>query len=87
MDVLVVDVGGSQVKMLASAATESRAFESGKELTPSVLVREVRERTTDWNYDVISLGYPGSVDARGPSADPGNLGDGWVRFDFSKGGE
>jgi len=84
MDVLVVDVGGSQVKMLASAATEPRAFDSGKDFTPSLLVREVRERTPDWNYDVISIGYPGSVDARGPSAEPGNLGDGWVRFDFSK---
>jgi polyphosphate glucokinase len=84
MDVLVVDVGGSHVKMLASAAPEPRTFDSGKELTPTRLVSEVRERTADWNYDVISLGYPGAVDAHGPSAEPGNLGGGWVRFDFSK---
>jgi polyphosphate glucokinase len=84
MDVLVVDVGGSHVKMLASAATEPRRFDSGKDLTPSVLVKEVTERTSGWNYDVISLGYPGSVDAHGPSNEPGNLGEGWVRFDFSK---
>ena len=84
MDVLVVDVGGSQVKMLASSESEPRAFESGKHLTPAVLVSNVREATADWNYDVISLGYPGSADARGPSAEPGNLGGGWVGFDFSK---
>jgi polyphosphate glucokinase len=84
MDVLVVDVGGSQVKMLASSESEPRAFESGNDLTPAVLVSNVREATAGWNYDVISIGYPGSVDAHGPSAEPGNLGDGWVRFDFSK---
>jgi len=84
MDVLVVDVGGSQVKMLASSASEPRTFDSGKGMTPSVLVSEVQARAADWNYDVISLGYPGSVDARGPRAEPGNLGCGWVRFDFSK---
>jgi len=84
MDVLVVDIGGSQIKMRASGTAESRTFDSAKDLTPHALVESVRESTADWKYDVISLGYPGAVDARGPRAEPGNLGDGWVRFDFSK---
>jgi polyphosphate glucokinase len=84
MNVLVVDIGGSRVKMLATGAAEPRAFDSGPQLTPQALVDNVREATTDWKYDVISIGYPGVVDAHGPSAEPGNLGDGWVRFDFSR---
>jgi polyphosphate glucokinase len=84
MDVLVVDIGGSRVKMLATGTAEPRAFDSGPELTPHALVHIVRESTTDWKYDVVSIGYPGAVDANGPRAEPGNLGEGWVRFDFSK---
>jgi polyphosphate glucokinase len=84
MDVLVVDIGGSQVKMRTSASIEPKTFDSGKDLTPGRLVEQVRESTADWNYDVVSLGYPGAVDASGPRAEPGNLGGGWVRFDFSK---
>ena len=84
MDVLVVDIGGSLVKMLATGTAEPRAFDSGPELTPQALVRIVRESTTDWKYDVLSIGYPGAVYANGPRAEPGNLGEGWVRFDFSK---
>ena len=84
MDVLVVDIGGSQVKMRTSGAQESRTFDSGKDLTPQLLVARVRESTDDWKYDVISVGYPGAVDVSGPRAEPGNLGTGWVRFDFAK---
>jgi polyphosphate glucokinase len=82
MDVLVIDVGGSHVKFLASDAAEPRHFDSGSTLTPETLVARVREMTEDWRYDVISLGIPGSVDARGPRKEPGNLGDGWIGFDF-----
>jgi hypothetical protein len=84
MDVLVVDIGGSHVKMLATGATAPRRFESGRELTPQALVAQVREAAFDWPHEVISLGYPGAVDASGPSAQAGNLGAGWLRFDFSK---
>ena len=82
MDVLVIDVGGSYVKMLATGAKEPRRFDSGPDLTPERLVDRVTESTRDWHHDVISLGYPGAVDARGPRAEPGNLGPGWVGFDF-----
>jgi polyphosphate glucokinase len=84
MDVLVVDIGGSHVKMLASNQDEPRSFDSGPGLTPHALVETVASAASDWKYDVISLGYPGAVDANGPRAEPGNLGDGWVRFDFAK---
>jgi polyphosphate glucokinase len=84
MDVLVIDIGGSHVKMLASGATEARRFDSGRELTPQALVAQVLEAASDWPHEVISLGYPGAVDANGPSAEAGNLGPGWLRFDFSK---
>ncbi len=88
MDVLVVDIGGSHVKVYAPMSSgrkgerELRRFESGA-LTPQTLVERVREMTADWHYDVISLGYPGAIDQHGPRAEPGNLGGGWVGFDFA----
>ncbi len=81
---LVIDVGGSQVKMLATGAPEERRFHSGPGLTPDTLVQRVRELTLDWHHDAISLGYPGAVDAEGAAAEPGNLGGGWVGFDFAR---
>ncbi len=84
MEVLVVDVGGSHVKMLASCRHEPRRFDSGEDLTPQLLVDRVLQTTADWKFDVISIGLPGVVDANGPRAEPGNLGPGWVRFDFAK---
>ena len=82
MDVLVIDVGGSHVKLLVSDVTEPRRFDSGPGLTPDTLVARVREATSDWHYDVISLGIPAVVDTRGARKEPGNLGDGWIGFAF-----
>jgi polyphosphate glucokinase len=82
VDVLVIDVGGSHVKVMASSASEPRRFDSDSDLSPERLVGRVRELTSDWRYEAVSLGIPGSVDARGPRKEPGNLGDGWVGFDF-----
>ncbi len=88
MDVLVVDVGGSHVKMLVSGeragALEPRRFVSGAHLTPDVLVTGARDLAKDWHYDVVSLGFPGAVGAHGPRAEPGNLGEGWIGFDFEQ---
>jgi polyphosphate glucokinase len=83
MDVLVIDVGGTHVKMCVSGASERR-FDSGPELTPEELVRQVRDATQDWTYQAISLGVPGCVGADGLGAEPGNLGPGWVGFDFEQ---
>jgi len=82
MDVLVVDIGGSRVKLKVSNGNEVRRFESGPDLTPQTTVARVQELTADWRFDAISIGYPGTVNANGPSAEPGNLGCGWVEFDF-----
>lgn len=83
MNILVVDVGGTHVKLLARGQSEPRKFDSGPDLNPGALVHRVREHVRGWKFDVISLGYPGRVGGDGPEAEPGNLGDGWVGFDFA----
>src|SRR5215207_8937399 len=69
--------------MIATGADEPRRFKSGRYLVPQVLVGEVKRHTADWRYDVITIGYPGAVTGEHPSAEPGNLGRGWVGFDFA----
>lgn len=81
--ILAIDIGGTKVKVLASGETEPRKFESGKRLTPAQMVEQVRELTADWEYEAISIGYPGLVGDHGPRSEPGNLGSGWVGFDFA----
>ncbi len=83
MKVLVVDIGGSHVKLLASDQSEPRRFDSGQDLAPQPLVERVRAHARGWEYNVIALGYPGAVGPDGPVAEPGNLGQGWVGFDFA----
>lgn len=80
--VLVVDVGGSHVKCLVSGATFDRYFDSGPGMDPPHMVDRVLEITSDWRYDVVSIGYPGPVRGGQPSQDPHNLAPGWVGFDF-----
>ena len=84
MDVLVIDVGGSHVKLRVSSGETSRRFESGPELTPQAFLDGVAARTAGWHYDVISMGFPGVVGKDRPEAEPGNLGDGWIGFDFER---
>jgi polyphosphate glucokinase len=84
MDVLVLDVGGTRVKIGASSTDATRRFRSGTTLTPETLVERVTALTSDWTCDVVAIGYPGSVDEHGPAAEPANLGPGWVGFDFEK---
>ena len=81
-NVLVVDVGGTSVKILATGQSEGRSFSSGPKLTPKQMVSKVKTLAGDWNYDVASLGYPGPVLRDRPIAEPYNLGRGWVGFDF-----
>ena len=84
MKVLVVDVGGTHVKVLASGQDEARKFDSGPDLAPRSMVRQVKKITGDWDYDVVSVGYPGPVLHNRPVAEPHNLGCGWVGFDFER---
>ncbi len=83
VNVLVVDVGGTSVKFRLSTAAEVRKFPSGPDLTPGMLVEKVKEETSDWQFDVVSLGYPGTVAGGRTVSEPGNLGSGWVGFDFA----
>jgi polyphosphate glucokinase len=82
-DVLVVDVGGTSVKILGSGQSEIRSFRSGPTLTPRRMVSGVKKLAADWRYDVVSIGYPGPVLQGRPTAEPVNLGHGWVGFDFA----
>jgi hypothetical protein len=81
--ILTVDIGGTKVKILATGQTEPRKAPTGKEFTPSKLVETVRELAHGWDYEAISIGYPGQVGSHGPRSEPGNLGPGWVGFDFA----
>lgn len=82
MRVLAVDVGGTNVKILATGQTEPRRFPSGPKMTAKHMVAGVKEITKDWKYDVVSIGYPGPVHRGRPAVEPHNLGRGWVGFDF-----
>jgi polyphosphate glucokinase len=84
MDVLVIDVGGTHVKILATGQTEKREFDSGPKMTAQQMVAGVRKLAGDWSYDVVSIGYPGPVLHHRPVAEPRNLGPGWMGFDFRK---
>jgi polyphosphate glucokinase len=87
--VLVVDVGGTHVKLcLRSRGKDNRGklvrFTSGPKLAAKEMVDEVRRLTADWPYDAVTVGYPGLVYRGRIAAEPHNLGHGWVGFDFEK---
>lgn len=82
MKVLVVDVGGTHVKVLATGKTEAREFVSGPTMTPKRMVSGVKKLIADWEYEVVSMGYPGAVLHNRPIAEPHNLAAGWVGFRF-----
>ena len=84
MKVLVVDVGGTHVKILATGQKQPCKLASGPTLTPRQMVSEVREAASKWGYDVLSIGYPGPVLRGRPVAEPHHLGRGWVGFNFEK---
>ncbi|HXU19675.1 MAG TPA: ROK family protein [Verrucomicrobiae bacterium] len=82
--VLVIDVGGTHVKVLATGQREEREIPSGSAMTASKMVRDVKRVAKDWKYDHVSIGYPGPVLHGRPLHEPYNLGGGWVGFDFGK---
>lgn len=84
MKILTIDVGGTHVKVLTTEASEPRKVASGSKMTATQMVVAVRELAAGWDYDVISIGYPGPVLHGKPLAEPKNLGAGWVGFDFAK---
>ncbi len=82
MGVLSIDIGGTNVKILATGQETPRKFPSGPKLTPHEMVREVQKLAGDWKYDVVAIGYPGLVSGGKPYLEPHNLGPGWVGFDY-----
>jgi polyphosphate glucokinase len=82
--VLVVDVGGTSIKLLATGQKEVRKFPSGPKMTPETMVRVAKKTAKDWDYDVVSIGYPGPVVHGRPLREPHNLAPGWVNFDFQQ---
>jgi polyphosphate glucokinase len=82
MNVLVIDVGGTNVKILATAQGTPRKLPSGVKMTPQQMVTGVKKIAGSWKYDAVSIGYPGPVLQNRPFAEPHNLGSGWVGFDF-----
>src|SRR5271170_7295133 len=82
MNVLVIDIGGTAVKVLATGQEERRKIPSGPAFGPAEMVRDVKKITEDWKYEAVSMGYPGPVLNNRPVRDPWNLGKGWVGFDF-----
>lgn len=82
--ILVIDVGGSNVKLLATGRRTPIKVPSGPELSPRRMVDEVREATAGWSYEAISIGYPGPVSRNRPAKEPVNLGPGWTRFNFAR---
>lgn len=81
MNVLVIDIGGTNIKFIATGQ-ERRKFPSGPDMTPQQMVEGVLAATNDWKFDAVSIGYPGRVHQGRIVADPFNLGPGWKDFDF-----
>jgi len=84
MKILVIDIGGTHVKVIATGHKKPVLIPSGPDLTPKKMVAAVRQATAGWDYSAMSIGYPGPVVHGRPVNDPHNLGRGWVGFDFKK---
>jgi polyphosphate glucokinase len=84
MPTLVIDIGGTHIKVLCEGYKEPVKIESGPDMTPELMAKAVLKAAQDWNYDRISIGYPGPVLNHKPALDPHNLGPGWVDFHYQK---
>ncbi|HZY91581.1 MAG TPA: ROK family protein [Thermoplasmata archaeon] len=82
--ILVLDVGGSHVKVLATGRRQPVRIPSGPRLTPSSMVSAVRRSTRGWRYEAVSIGFPGPVLHGRPIREPAHLGPGWVGYDFER---
>jgi predicted NBD/HSP70 family sugar kinase len=84
MKILVLDVGGTNVKVARSGSRRRLKIPSGPALRPEAMVAAVRNATAAWEYDAVSIGYPGPVRNGKPAAEPKHLGGGWIRFNFPR---
>jgi polyphosphate glucokinase len=81
--VLVIDIGGTNVKLMISRR-EKRKFDSGPKLSPRQLIAQVKKAAEDWTYDVISIGFPAPVQNGRIMKDPKHLAKGWIGYNFNK---
>lgn len=84
MKVLAIDVGGTNLKVLATGQTERRKTPSGRKLTAEAMASKALEMSKGWDYEAVSIGYPGPIVHNKPLVEPVNLGTGWVNFDYEK---
>jgi polyphosphate glucokinase len=84
MKILVIDVGGTHIKVRATGRKNRLKIPSGPEMTAGKMVAAVRKGVAGWKYDVITIGYPGPVPHGNIASEPHNLGSGWVKFNFKK---
>ena len=82
--ILVIDVGGTHVKFRVDARGSELKFASGPKLTPASMVHELKRLAPRLSYDAVSIGYPGVVFRDRIAAEPHNLGNGWVGYDFAR---
>lgn len=83
MDVLVIDIGGSSVKLWHTSHQEHRKFESGKDLTPDAMVEKTKQTIAEWTFEAVALGMPSRVSQGRVVEDPHNLGPGWAGYNFA----
>jgi polyphosphate glucokinase len=81
--ILAVDIGGTSLKLLASGHHTPVKIASGKRMTPARMVEAVTAAADGWEFEAVSIGYPGLVGEHGPHSEPLNLGPGWVGFDYA----
>jgi predicted NBD/HSP70 family sugar kinase len=82
--ILVIDVGGTHIKVLATGQPEPLEIASGPTMTARRMVQQVKRLVANWKYEMVSMGYPGPVTHHRPLRNPFNLGPGWMGFDFQK---
>lgn len=85
MNILVIDVGGTNVKIKLQDNPELRKLPSGPEMTAAQMVEGVKDLAKDWEYDGVTIGYPGPVVNGRITKEPANLGHGWLGYDFTRG--
>lgn len=84
MKILVIDVGGTHVKVLATGQTNEIKIDSGPKMTARAMAKKVLAAVQDWTFDHVTIGYPGVVVHDKPVTEPHNLAEGWVGFDYRK---
>ncbi|RBP42415.1 polyphosphate glucokinase [Roseimicrobium gellanilyticum] len=84
MKILMIDVGGTNVKLMATGRRAVVKVPSGRKMTAARMIKEVLKATEDWDFQAITIGYPGVVRNGQPASEPPNVGGGWLRIDFKK---